>query len=300
MRIAITGSTGLVGSELVSRLKEKGHDVYRMVRRFPPPHSTDIYWNPDLGKIDVSALEGMDAVIHLAGVNVAEARWSKTQKERIWKSRVVTTHFLCKALAGLAAPPRLLIQTSATGYYGDRGDEICTEESTQGKNFLADLCHEWERAGEVAKQKGIRVIVVRMGMVLSRQGGALRKMLRPFRLGLGGVMGSGQQWMSWILLSDLVSVFDFLLSHPLIAGFINAVTPHPVKNREFTKILGHVLQRPTLLPLPAFAVRMLFGEMGERLLLEGCRVMPQKLSEAGFGFENPFLEEALRKELGVC
>lgn len=297
MRIAIAGSSGLVGTALVGQLTDRGDTVSTLVRNQTNTRENEIPWNPATGQLNPAALENLSALIHLGGAGIADKRWSSSRKELIRDSRVQSTQLLSKTIAKLTNPPQTFICASAVGYYGDRGDEILTEESLPGTGFLPEVTQQWEQATEPARDAGVRVINLRIGVVLSSAGGALRKMLTPFKLGLGGVLGGGRQYMSWIALTDLVRAVLFALDHPEIAGPINAVAPNPVTNREFTKTLGKVLHRPTILPAPAFAIRALFGEMGQRLLLEGCRAVPQKLETAGFNFEHATLEPALRAEL---
>ena len=296
LRIAIGGGSGLVGSALIPLLKSVGHSVVQLVRR-PPRDACEVFWDPAGGVIDDAPLNGLDAAVPLGGTGVAQGRWTAERKAEIRNSRVNSTDLLSRTLAHLNDPPATFICASATGYYGDRGDEMLTEESSPGTGFLPDVCRLWESATEPARQAGIRVVNLRTGVVLSANGGALRRMLLPFKLGLGGVVGSGRQYMSWIALTDLVGAIEFLLTAEAVSGPVNAVAPNAVSNRDFTRALGRVLRRPTLLPLPAFAVRAAFGEMGEVLLLEGCRVHPTRLENAGFSFLYPELEETLRHEL---
>jgi len=299
MDILVSGSRGLIGSALVSFLTAEGHRVIPLVRSKPDSPAADaVRWDPEAGRIDPVGLEGLDAAVHLAGENLAEGRWTAEKKARIRDSRVRGTQLLCAALAGLEQPPQVLIGASAIGYYGDRGEETLTEESEPGSGFLADVCREWEAATEPATQRGIRVVNLRFGMVLSATGGALATMLPPFRKGVGGVLGNGKQFMSWIALDDVVGVIYHALLTPSLQGPVNAVSPHPVTNRQFTRILGKVLRRPTLLALPAFAARLAFGEMADALLLASARVEPTRLLETGFAFRYPELEGALRHLLG--
>ena len=299
MRVAITGSTGLVGSEVVSVLSAAGHEAVRLVRRAPAPGEKAVRWNPAQAEVDVAGLEGFDAVIHLAGENVGSGRWTAARKTAIRDSRVNGTRLLCDALAGLARPPKTLVCASAIGYYGDRGEELLTEESSPGTGFLAEVSREWEAASGSAARKGIRVVILRIGVVLSSNGGALPRMLPLFRAGLGGVVGGGSQYLSWVALDDL----PFIVLHSLqcadLVGPVNAVTPHPVTNREFTQALGNALSRPTPLPVPAFALRLAVGrEMADALLLASARVLPRRLEATGYRFRFPELGEALRHLLG--
>ena len=298
MKILVTGSSGLVGRALVAFLAAGGHGVTRLVRSRPGSGATEVHWDPDVGSIDTLRLEGLDAVVHLAGESIATGRWTAEKKARIRESRIRGTRLLCESLARLGQPPKALVSASAIGYYGDRGDEILREESGPGTGFLAEVCKEWEAATGLAIQKGIRVVHLRIGVALSAVGGALAKMLFPFRMGLGGVIGSGRQFMSWIALDDLVGSIAYALTTDAIRGPMNAVAPHPVTNREFTRTLGRVLARPTLFPMPAFAARLAFGEMADELLLSSTRVEPVRLSSAGYQFRYPTLEIALRHLLG--
>jgi hypothetical protein len=298
MNVLVTGSTGLVGSTLVSFLTTGGHQVTRLVRHAPRAGQAEVQWDPAAGSIATPGLEGIDAVVHLAGESIASGRWSAEKKAKIRDSRVQGTRVLCEALAQLVTPPKVLVSASAIGYYGDRGDEVLRENSRPGRDFLADVCQAWEAATAPAAQRGIRVVNVRIGIVLSSAGGALGKMLLPFKMGAGGVIGSGQQYMSWIALDDLVGVIHHALITDSLQGPVNAVAPHPVTNSAFTKTLGRVLRRPTLMPLPAFAARAVFGEMADALLLASTRVEPAKLKDSGYDFRYPDLEGALRHVLG--
>lgn len=298
MKILLSGSKGLVGSALIPFLTTGGHSVVRLVRKRPQENSSEVFWNPDSNEIETARLEGQDAVVHLAGENIGKGRWTNARKARIRNSRVSGTKLLSEALARLSHPPQVLISSSAIGFYGNRGHEILTEESQPGTGFLSDVCREWEAATEPARRKGIRVVHLRTGVVLSPRGGALKKMLMPFRLGVGGKIGKGSQDMSWISIDDLISIILFALFNKSLQGAVNAVAPEPVSNQEFTRVLGHVLSRPTLFPLPAFIVHLLFGEMGDQLLLASTRVQPHKLLSAGFSFRHSNLESALRHLLG--
>jgi uncharacterized protein (TIGR01777 family) len=258
----------------------------------------DVGWNPQTGRIDSAHLEGHDAVVHLAGENIAARRWTTEQKNRIRESRVQGTKLLCETLAKLRRPPRVLVSASAIGFYGDRGEEELNEASTSGSGFLPEVCKEWEAATEAAEKAGIRVVHLRFGIILGTRGGALAKMLTPFRLGLGGRIGSGEQWMSWIALDDAVGCIDHALSNDLLHGPVNAVAPNPVKNREFTRTLGRILRRPTLFPLPGFVAHLTFGEMADEPLLASTRVIPQALLDCKHVFHYGDLESALRHVLG--
>jgi uncharacterized protein (TIGR01777 family) len=297
MNILVTGSTGLVGSAVVPFLTTGGHRVVRLVRgtaRGPD----EVEWNPQAGTIDAAKLEGLDAVVHLAGENIATGRWNDAKKAAIRDSRVNGTSVLCEALAKLTNKPRVLVGASAIGFYGERGDTVMTESSPPGLNFLCNVCRDWEAATGAAKQAGIRVVNLRIGVVLTPRGGALAKMLTPFKLCVGGIVGSGRQYWSWIALDDVVGAIYHAITHDELSGPVNAVSPEPLTNAAFTKILGRVLHRPTIAPLPVFVVKLLLGEMGEELLLASTRVVPTRLEETGYQFRCPTLEGALRHLLG--
>lgn len=299
MRVAVSGSTGLVGSEVVTVLSAGGHDVVRLVRRVPAPGEKAVRWDPERREVDAAGLEGFDAVVHLAGENVGSGRWTAARKAAIRDSRVKGTRLLCEALAGLARPPETLVCASAVGYYGDRGEEVLTEESPPGAGFLPDVSREWEAASGAASRKGIRVVTLRIGMVISPKGGALARMLPLFRAGLGGVIGGGRQYVSWVALDDLPNIILHTLQRGDLRGPVNAVAPRPVTNREFAEALGKALSRPTPLPVPAFALRLAVGgEMADALLLSSARVVPKRLIDSGYAFLSPELEPALRRLLG--
>lgn len=291
MKILISGSTGLVGSALAPHLSGAGHSITRLVRG--EARAGEAHWDPAAGKIDEGGLEGHDAVVHLAGENIT-GRWTEAKKAAIRNSRVKGTRLLAEALARLSAAPKTLVSASAVGYYGDRGDAVLTEESTPGSLFLSEVAREWESATQPAAAKGIRVVTLRIGVVLSPEGGALKEMLLPFKLGLGGRVGSGKQYWSWIALDDLLGVIQLALSNEKLRGAVNAVSPNPVTNSEFTRALGRVLGRPTIFPMPAFAARLVFGQMADELLLASTRVEPGRLKEANYEFRFPQLEAALR------
>ncbi|MCS6817036.1 MAG: TIGR01777 family oxidoreductase [Blastocatellia bacterium] len=293
MRVLVTGSTGLIGSALVPFLRAGSHDVVRLARTRLQVGENVILWDPEAERITPSELEGFDAVVHLAGENIA-GRWTAEKKARIRESRVRGTRFLCETLARLERPPATLVSASAIGYYGNRGDELLREESSPGQGFLAEVAVQWEAATEPAAQRGIRVVCLRFGIVLSPRGGALAQMLPPFRLGLGGPIGSGQQYWSWIAIDDVLRAIQHALLTEGLRGPVNVVSPDPVRNREFVRTLGRVLGRPALLPIPVAAVRLLFGQMGEELLLASQRVEPIRLLASGFVFQYPDLEGALR------
>lgn len=296
MKILVTGANGLVGGSLVPFLTTGGHEVVRLGRGRKRAGSAS--WDPEKGVIDRAALEGLDAVVHLAGENISTGRWTPAKKARIHDSRVHGTRLLCEALAGLERPPKVLVAASAIGFYGDRGRDLVDEDSAPGSGFLADVCKEWEAATAPAAAAGIRVVNLRIGVVLSTAGGALASLLTPFKLGAGGPVGDGHQYMSWIAIDDLVDAIHFALTTPALSGPVNAVAPTPVTNGEFARTLATVLSRPAIVPFPAFAVRLLFGEMGEELLLSSTRVEPHRLQAAGFRYRLPTLESALRHLLG--
>lgn len=298
VRVVVTGASGLIGRALTAFLSTGGHRVDVLVRRHPETPS-EIAWDPARGAIDAAALEGVDAVVHLAGEPVA-GRWTPERKAAIRESRSAGTALLAAALARLARPPRVLVSASATGVYGLRpGDETVDERSPAGDGFLAEVCRGWEAATAPAADAGIRVVHARIGVVLAAQGGALAQLLLPFRAGLGGVVGDGRQVLGWIGLDDVVGALHHLVFADDVAGPVNLVAPAPVRNAELTHTLGRLLNRPTALPFPASVVRMIFGEMGDALLLSGARVVPGVLRARGFPFLYPTLEEALRAELGL-
>lgn len=297
MKVLITGATGLIGRQLAPLLSTQGYEVFRLVRR-EPTEANDIPWNPATGMLHPARLEGLDAVVHLAGENIAGARWTDAMKERIRSSRVDSTRLLCQTLSELKRKPKTLVCASAIGYYGDRGSEQLAEGSARGEGFLPEVCEAWENACEPARQAGLRVVNLRIGVVLSSRGGALAKMLMPFRCGLGGVIGDGRQYMSWIAIDDVAGAIYHCLTRGELSGPVNATAPNPASNYEFTKTLGGVLRRPTVMPMPAFAVRLAFGQMGEELLLSSTRVAPQQLQQTAYQFRFPTLEGALRHLLG--
>jgi uncharacterized protein (TIGR01777 family) len=292
MKILIGGSHGLVGSALIEALEKEGHECFRLVRH-APESKREVEWSPDRYSIALARIEGFDAVINLAGESIAEGRWTDDKKRRIRDSRVKGTKLLGDALANLTVPPKTFICASAIGYYGNGGDDILTEASPAGDDFLAHVCAEWEEATALASEKGIRVVNARFGVILDTKGGALAKMLPPFRMGVGGRIGNGKQWMSWIALDDVIEGLKFALAHESMNGPVNFVSPNPVTNAEFTKALGKALSRPTLFPIPAFGVKLLFGEMGETLLLRGQRVAPKRLMSEGYQFRYSQLDAAL-------
>jgi uncharacterized protein (TIGR01777 family) len=297
MKLAVTGASGLIGGALVSFWTTGGHQVLRLVRRAPTARD-EVRWDPETGAIDAPSLEGLDAVVHLAGENIAGGRWTEARKARLRSSRVGPTRRLAEALAALKRKPRVFVSASALGYYGHRGDAWLTEADAPADDFLGRLSVEWEAATAPAREAGIRVVSPRIGIVLSPAGGALAKMLPPFKAGLGGVVGPGTQYMSWIALDDLVGVIQHALDRGDIAGPVNAVSPFPVTNAELTKTLGRLLGRPTIVPVPAFALRLAFGEMADTLLAS-TRLRPERLLATGYRFRFPELEGALRHLLGT-
>ncbi|QDG53298.1 TIGR01777 family protein [Persicimonas caeni] len=294
-RIAITGSSGLIGQALRSYFGDAGYTIHR-VRRSQPDNPQNIYWQPRGGEIEADKLEGVDVVVHLAGENLF-GRWTDAKKESIMESRRQGTRLVAETLAGLDNPPDVFVSASAVGYYGDTGPEVVDESSAPGHTFLAEVCEEWEAASRPAVDAGIRTVNPRLGVVLSTEDGALQKMLTPFKLGLGGRIGSGDQYMSWIALDDVVRAIAFLVDNDELTGPVNVTAPHPVTNKEFTDTLGDVLHRPTIFPLPKAIVKLGGGEMGQEMLLNGQRAVPTRLNESGFEFAYPELEAALRHEL---
>lgn len=299
MDVAITGSSGLIGTALASALEQGGHRVVRLVRPGTPLDSDSLRWDPVAGTVDAGGLEGIGAVVHLAGKGVGEHRWTKRHKAEVLQSRVVGTRLLVETLAALQRPPSALVSASGIDYYGDRGDEVLTEDSGLGSGFLADVCARWEAATAAAAQAGIRVARIRSGIVLSPKGGALARMLTPFKLGLGGKLGSGEQWWSWISIEDEAAAIVHLIQTPGLSGPFNLTAPHPVTNARFTCVLGKVLGRPTVLSVPKLALRAAFGEFADEALLGSHRIVPHRLEEAGYQFRSPQLEEALRDLLGA-
>jgi uncharacterized protein len=297
MRVLVSGSSGLIGTALVPRLCSHGHEVVRLVRR-PADDADTARWDPETGELDSGVLDGVDAVIHLAGEGIAERRWTDEQKRRILDSRVAGTDLLARAIAAQSNSP-ILFSGSAIGFYGDRGDEELTEESGPGTGFLAEVVKAWEGATKPAEDAGARVVHLRTGVVLAANGGALKRMLTPFKLGLGGRIGSGKQWFSWITLGDEVRAIERALDDADLSGPLNLCSPNPVTNAEFTKTLGAVMRRPTFLPTPTFGLKaMLGGELVEEILLGGQRVLPARLTANQFDFAQPELEGALRALLG--
>ncbi|WP_077025302.1 TIGR01777 family oxidoreductase [Fuerstiella marisgermanici] len=295
--VAISGATGMVGSALADRLRESGKSVIAISRSDGGGYDDTIRWDPESGLTNPNRLESVDAIVHLAGENIAAGRWNDSVKRRIRNSRVNGTRSLVESMASVEKRPKLFICASAIGYYGDRGSMELPESAEPGEGFLPDVCKEWEAEADAAAELGCRVVNVRIGMVLSPKGGALAKMLLPFKLGAGGVVGPGTQYWSWIGLHDLTRIIAFCIDNEEMSGPVNAVSPHPPTNREFTKDLGRVLNRPTIIPMPAFAAKLALGEMAKALLLASTRVVPKKLEKAGFKYDHPDLTGCLQHEL---
>ena len=302
MKILITGSTGLVGTALTQELQRAGHTVFRLVRpgtsakAVSPSHGFDVNWNPATGELGGAAV-GADAVVNLAGASIADGRWTPQRKALIRSSRMDTTRALVQALAKMSARPRVLVSASATGIYGNRGDEILTEASQPGNDFLSEIAKEWESEAIKAEVLGIRVVRARFGVIFSKHGGALPQMMRPFQFGIGGKIGTGKQWLSWITLDDVVAILRLALENANITGPLNVVSPQPVTNAQFTKILAVTLHRPAVFPAPAFALRFILGEMADALLLSSQRVQPAQLHKLNYQFTHPDLAAALTSML---
>ncbi|MDX6385387.1 MAG: uncharacterized protein QOK48_2960 [Blastocatellia bacterium] len=296
MKVLIAGASGLVGSALIPALEAEGDTIIRLVRT--SPGSGEIEWHPNNDQINAAAVEGFDAIINLSGENIAGGRWTDELKKKIHDSRIYGTHLLSETMAKLKQKPEVFLCASATGIYGDRGDETLDEHSDSGGGFLAGVCREWEQATEPASAAGIRTVNMRFGPILAREGGMLAKLLTPFKMGMGGKVGSGKQFVSWVAIEDVVEAIKLALHSEAVRGPLNIVSPNPVTNEIFTKTLGHVLGRPTALAMPAFAVRLAFGEMADEMLLASQKVMPKKLNDLGYEFQQPELEEALKKHLG--
>ena len=293
MKILVTGASGLIGSALVDRLTADGHTVLRAVRKGSSGNGT-VAWNPSAGTIDTAALAGVEAVVHLAGAGIGDKRWSPAYKKEILESRTLGTSTIAKAIASMDAKPRVFVSASAIGIYGARDDEQLTEDSSQGSGFLADVCRQWEEAAAPATAAGIRTVLLRTGIVLSPKGGALKKQLPLFKLGIGGKFGNGKQWQSWISIDDEVNAIVFAITSN-ISGAVNLTAPTPVTNSDFTKILASTVKRPAILPIPSFGPKILLGgELADALLFTGQRVLPAKLQQAGFTFAHPTLDVALR------
>ncbi|MFM8816246.1 MAG: TIGR01777 family oxidoreductase [Actinomycetes bacterium] len=295
MKIVVSGASGLIGTQLVAKLSESGHEVIRLVRR--SPKAGEIQWNPKSGTLDPAALEGADAVIHLSGAGIGDKRWTSAYRKEILNSRTITTALLAKTIASLSRKPSVFLSGSAIGIYGARNDEQLTEVSTYGTGFLAEVCEQWEAAAKPAVDAGVRTVYLRTGIVLSPKGGALKKLLPLFKLGVGGKFGSGKQWQSWISMDDEIGAIEFLLTAN-VSGAVNLTAPNPVTNAEFTKVLASVLKRPAIVPVPTFAPKIVLGgELADALLFTGQRVIPAALNASGYSFKHTTLESALRSLL---
>jgi len=296
MNVAVTGASGLLGQAVVARLQQAGHRVHRLVRR-KTQHPSEIYWSPSERQIHAAALEGMEAVFHLAGEPIV-GRWNREKKRRIRESRVAGTRLLAETLAARSAKPAVLISASAVGFYGDRGDETVDESAERGEGFLAEVAAAWEQAADPAREAGIRVVHPRFGIILSPEGGALKAMLPAFRMGIAGRLGNGRQWLSWVTRTDAAEAAMFALNEPELTGPVNVTAPEPVTNEQFTRTLGRVLGRPTPFPVPGLALRLAVGDLAEEGLLASQRVKPTRLQGSDFPFQHPQLEPALRAMLG--
>lgn len=295
MKIVISGASGLIGTQLVAKLSNSGHEVIRLVRR--SPKSGEIQWNPKSGSLDAAALEGADAVIHLSGAGIGDKRWSDAYRKEILDSRTTTTALLATTIASLSRKPSVFLSGSAIGIYGARNDEQLTEVSTHGTGFLADVCKQWEAAAKPAVDAGVRTVYLRTGIVLTPKGGALKKLLPLFRLGLGGKFGNGKQWQSWISIDDEIGAIEHLLTAN-VSGAVNLTAPNPVTNAEFTKVLASILKRPAIVPVPSFAPKIVLGgELADALLFTGQRVIPAALNASGYSYKHTTLESALRSLL---
>jgi len=296
LKILVTGSTGLVGKAFCAHVIGRGDEVLRLVRR-EPTADDEVSWNPVEGTCEAAAFD-VDAIVHLAGENIGARRWSEGQMLKIRESRVAGTRLISEGVVRITRRPQVLVSASAIGFYGDRGDEVLSEDAPRGEGFLANVCADWELATDQAVRAGMRVVNPRIGMVLAKGGGALEKMLLPFKLGLGGRIGSGRQWMSWIHLDDLVRALCRAIDDESLSGPVNTVAPNPVTNADFTRALGRALRRPTVFPLPAFAARLMMGKMADELLLASTRVVPTKLTEGGFEFQHAEVDAGLAASVG--
>lgn len=294
MKILISGGSGLVGSAATAALQADGHTVAHLARPGAACKPGDVGWDPMRATVDLPGIEGTDVVIHLSGAGIGDGRWTSARKQVLRSSRIDTTRVLVDSLSKLKQKPRALLVASAIGYYGDAGDEILTESSANGTDFLALLCRDWEAEARRAAPMGIRTATLRFGIILSGKGGAIPRMLTPFKLGLGGRLGSGKQWMSWIAIEDVIGIIRFAIANEQVNGPVNVVAPNPVRNEEFTRLLAGMLHRPAIFPAPAFVLKLAMGEMADALLLGSDRVVPEKLLAAGFSFRFQILEPALR------
>ena len=293
MKILISGSHGFIGTVLCDYLKSREHTLLRLIRPTQIAKSDQVFWNPHEGYIEHAKLEGVEAVIHLAGENLF-GRWNAKKKEAIYNSRIMGTAFLAERLAAMKEKPKVLICASAIGYYGDRGEHECLESADAGEGFLAEVCKDWESAAEPAAEAGIRMVNMRFGVVLGKTGGALAKMLTPFKMGMGGPLGDGKQWISWVSMVDTIRAIEYALTRKALTGPVNIVAPHPVRNKEFAHTLAHVLHRPEVVPIPKRMLHFMFGEMANETLLASTKVLPHKLQMEEFQFEHPDLPVALQ------
>ncbi|HWF37909.1 MAG TPA: TIGR01777 family oxidoreductase [Candidatus Acidoferrales bacterium] len=299
MKIIVSGASGLIGTALTRELRAERHDVRHLVRSGSSLAPHEIRWDPPSARVNVPALEGADAVVHLSGASISDGRWTEARKQVLRSSRIDSTRVLVDSLMRLQRPPKVFVCASAIGYYGNRGDEILTESSGPGRDFLSLLARDWEAEANRAAQAGIRTPILRFGVILSAEGGALPEMIRPFKFGVGGRIGSGRQWISWIALEDVIRIIQLAIADAAVHGPVNVVAPEPVRNAEFARMIGKVLHRPALLPAPKFALRLALGEMADALLLTSQRVIPEQLLKANFGFRYEDLESALHAILGA-
>lgn len=298
MKILVVGSSGLIGSALIPFLKAQGNLVKKLKREHSIAED-ELFWDPEKAILDIQSLEELDAIINLTGENIADTRWTEAKKKKILESRVISTRLLCHAVSVLQKPPKIFINASAVGYYGNRGEEWLQENSASGSTFLAEVCRSWETSADRAKIKGVRVVKLRIGTVLSPKGGALAMMLPFFRWGLGGALGSGKQYMSWIAIDDLLSIIRFTLANSSCEDVINAVSPNPITNTEFTKALANILRKPALFSIPPFMLKLVYGEMADELLLSSVKVQPKRLLEYGYEFLYPTIDKALKHLITV-
>jgi uncharacterized protein (TIGR01777 family) len=300
MKVIISGASGLVGTALTKALRTEGHTVLHLVRTRNEVSSGQIRWDPLSAHVDVPSLEGADVVVHLSGASISDGRWTPARKEILRSSRLDSTRVLVDSLARLRQKPRVFVSASAVGYYGNRGDEILTESSGPGNDFLSLLARDWEAEAIRAAQSGMRTVILRFGVILSPQGGALPQMIRPFRFGAGGRLGSGRQWMSWIALEDVIDIIRSSISDSEMSGAVNVVAPNPVQNSDFAHLVGRILHRPSLLPAPPFMLRLALGEMADALLLASQRAVPERLLQSGQPFKFAEIEPALRAMLSAA